>query len=94
MSAEVASNLISAVGFPIACVIGLAFFVFKIWNTTMADCRERENKYNEQINKFASVLEQNNDALNRLESTLALISERLDDVEKEVKEGNKKRSAK
>ena len=41
---EAYSNIISTVGFPIACVIALAFFIYKAWNDMSKKSTEREEK--------------------------------------------------
>ena len=41
---EVYANIISTVGFPIACVIALGFFIYKAWNDMSKRSTEREEK--------------------------------------------------
>ncbi len=37
-------NLITSLGFPIACTIALGFFIWKIWKQDKADSQKREEK--------------------------------------------------
>lgn len=41
---EAYTNIISTVGFPIACVIALGFFIYKAWNEMSQRSTEREEK--------------------------------------------------
>lgn len=54
-------ELISTVGFPIACVIALGLFIFKIYNQSVSRENELRNeiKENQKINgKFAEIIAQ------------------------------------
>ena len=41
---EAYTNIISTVGFPIACVIALAFFIYNAWDDLSKRSNEREEK--------------------------------------------------
>jgi predicted negative regulator of RcsB-dependent stress response len=51
MGVEGIQTLITTLGFPIACVIALGFFVWKIWNNSEARNEKREEKLYEVIAK-------------------------------------------
>lgn len=78
---EAFTALITTLGFPIACVVGLAYFVSVIWTKTQQlsesqarEAREssqkREDKFMEQINKFNSTLQDFNITLVRIDTRL------------------------
>ena len=81
---------ISTLGFPIACVIALGWFVVQIRRKTTEDsakmmreiqerCAARENKLAEQIVATQKI---NQDAI----ATITLYAERLDNIQKDVSE--------
>jgi chromosome segregation ATPase len=67
--------LITSVGFPIVCVLGMGFFIWQIYKQSVA----RENKLNEQIEASQSV---NAKAID----TIAKYAEKLDTIQQDVKE--------
>lgn len=73
MMIEAVSNL----GFPIACVLGLGFFVYKVWETNNRQSQERENKLYDQMDKFSTTMKNFNDTLIRIDA-------RLENVEKKI----------
>ena len=87
---------ISTVGFPIVAVIGLAFFIYKVWIKSQESMqnqiqsaaelnRIREEKLYEQIDKFNSTLSDFNCTLISIDKRLELIEYRVDKNE-ETKE--------
>ena len=90
MDVSVITELISTVGFPIVCVIGLAWFAFymvKKTTETNADnmekvqerCKEREEKLYEEIRENREV---NAQAI----ATITLYAEKLDNIQTDVAE--------
>ena len=88
MTIELVNSMIASVGFPIACVIALAWFVWNIWKQQQESnkeqiqaCRDynkaREEKYCQQIDKF-------NETLDNFNATLIKIDARLENVEKKL----------
>lgn len=88
MDAQTIQSLISTLGFPIVCSIGLAIFVFKIWKAQREDnnaqlakmsesCLEREERLYQQMDKYNEIL---SDAV----ETLAKIDTRISVLEKTV----------
>lgn len=89
MTIDTMTSLISSVGFPIACVLGLAWFLWQMWKKQQADNEKqvetlmkqneaREERYSKQIDKF-------NDTLQNFNTTLIRIDARLENVEKVLK---------
>lgn len=90
MDIKTITELITTLGFPIVCVIALAWFAFylvkkanedsaKNMEAVQARCAAREEKLYSQIEKFQKVNEQ---AI----GTITLYAERLDEIEHDVKE--------
>lgn len=66
------SNSIAQVGFPIVCVVGLAFFIYKIWQ-----------KMSDQQEKLTTTLIEVNATNKELSETNKLLAESLSkDIEK------------
>lgn len=83
-------NVISTLGFPIACVIALAAFIFHIYKQTtkenaanmekvQARCKEREDKLYAELAKSQEV---NSKAI----ETIAHYAEKLDVIQKDISE--------
>lgn len=81
-------NVISTLGFPIACVIALAAFIFHIYKQTtkenaanmekvQARCKEREDKLYAELAKSQEV---NSKAI----ATIAHYAEKLDVIQKDI----------
>ena len=96
MEMEEVLTAISTVGFPIVAVIGLAFFIYKVWAKTQENMqnqiqsaaelnRIREEKLYEQIDKFNATLSDFNSTLISIDKRLELIEYRVDKSE-ETKE--------
>ena len=90
MDANTASTLITTVGFPIACCLGMGWFIFHIYKTTTAEnkanmeavqarCKEREEKLYEEIKENRAV---NAKAI----ETIAHYADRLEAIQNDVSE--------
>lgn len=75
MDAQTISSLISSLGFPIVCVIGMGFFIWQIYKQSV----ERENKLY-LINDECRTI--NAKAID----TIATYAEKLDTIQQDVKE--------
>lgn len=69
------SGLISSVGFPVVCVLGMGYFIWQLYKQSV----ERENKLYTQIDEGRKV---NAQAI----ATISLYAERLDAIQEDVKE--------
>lgn len=83
-------EIISTLGFPIACVIAMAAFIFYIYKQTtkenadnmekvQARCKEREDKLYDELAKCREV---NSKAI----ETIAQYATKIDDIQKDVSE--------
>lgn len=85
MDVNVLSTLITSLGFPIVCVVGLGWFIYKIYLDTQeqnktnmekvqARCKEREDKLYEEIKANREV---NAEAI----ATIAMYAEKIGHIE-------------
>ena len=90
MDVTAISTLITTLGFPIVCVIGLGWFVLKIYQDTtkaneenmdkvQARCKEREDKLYDEIKANREV---NAQAI----ATIGLYADKLDIIQSDVSE--------
>ena len=79
------TNLVSTLGFPIICAICCGKFIYKIWDDTQAQNKEREDNFNAHIDKFSEILQKHNDVLTGIISALDRIDDRLNDIEDKIK---------
>ena len=71
-------ELIGSVGFPIACVIAMGWFVFKIYNQSVTRENELrdEIKENQRINgKFAEIINRHSQELGEIKTDVKEIKE-------------------
>lgn len=88
MEVATMSELITTLGFPIACVVAMGAFIFYIYKTwtqenkenmerVQARCKEREDKLYEEIAK-------NREVISSAITTIAHYVEKLDIIQKDV----------
>lgn len=63
-------TLIQNIGFPIACVLFLGFYIKKITDEYREDIKEISSKYDEAIKDFRKTLERNTLVLTGIEKRL------------------------
>lgn len=87
---ETMVSLVGTVGFPIACCLGMAYFIFHIYKTTtkaneqnmekvQARCKEREEKLYQEIDKNREINE-------KAIATIAHYADRLDIIQNDIKD--------
>ena len=78
------TNIINTVGFPIACVIALAFFIYKAWYDMSKKSTEREEKLYTMLtsaqNSIDAAIETNGKFLAQLE----VMQDNLNDISNDV----------
>ena len=90
MDANAITSLITSVGFPIVCCLGMGWFIFKFYKDYTAEskanmeavqarCKEREEKLYEEIKENREV---NAQAI----ATIALYADRLESIQNDVSE--------
>lgn len=77
MDLELIINLISSVGFPIACAIALAVFTWKIITITITNQKEREDKLYEELGECRIINE-------KAIATIAQYADSLADIKRDV----------
>jgi septal ring factor EnvC (AmiA/AmiB activator) len=84
------TQLISTVGFPIACCIAMAWFIFQVFRTTteqtqtnmeqvQARCKEREDKLYER-------LQENQKIIGEAVGTISKYADRLETIQNDISE--------
>ena len=71
-------ELVSSVGFPIACVIALGWFVYKVYNQGISRENElrEEIKENQRINsKFADIINKHSEELKEIKEDVKIIKD-------------------
>mgnify|MGYP000904617818 FL=1 len=84
MDTQAITNLITAVGFPIVCCLGLGWFMVKYINQQREDNINRENKLLELTSKQNEVLININSNMDKMSTTLENMNQRLDILEQKV----------
>lgn len=82
-------TIIQTLGFPIACVVGLAFFIYKFSIKIYDSEKEREDKYINMLNKYSEQM----DKLEQANADFVIVIGKMrDDINgiKEVLETNEK----
>lgn len=79
MDMNVILEVIGSVGFPIACVIGLGWFIYKFYTDYTADSKEREEKLFEEIRE-------NREINGKFAEIIARYETKLDEIITDVKE--------
>ena len=81
---DTATNLISSLGFPIACAIAVAYVFYSFLKTYQTENAKREERFLTTISDFSTTIE-------KLTTTLATIDSRLTCIETTLKlEDNEK----
>ena len=77
MSLEAILNIISSVGFPIACAIALGIFIWKITVVMITNQKEREDKLYDELAECRSVNE-------KAIATIAQYADSLSNIQQDV----------
>lgn len=80
MELTVVTELITTIGFPIALVVVLLWFIFKL----QAESKERENKLMETVSSFSAKFNEITIALTKVTDTLSALTDRVIEVENKL----------
>ena len=80
MEVTVIMELITTIGFPIALVVVLLWFIFKL----QAESKERENKLIETVSQFSVKFNEITVALTKVTDTLSALTDRVIDIENKL----------
>ena len=86
MDTQTIQSLISTLGFPIVCSIGLGVFVFKIWKAEREDnnaqleqmserCLAREERLYQQMDKYNQILSDAVKTLTKIDTRISVLEE-------------------
>ena len=86
MDAQTIQSIISTLGFPIVCTIGLGVFVFNIWKAQREDnnaqlakmserCLAREERLYEQMDKYNEILSDAVETLAKIDTRISVLEE-------------------
>lgn len=91
MEIGIIEGLITNVGFPIACVVGLAFFLWKMWNKAQSQNEKREEKlYNEisegrRINeKFADIIKDFSIKVGDIDTKVGNVDNKVNEIDSKL----------
>lgn len=87
MDITVIQQLITSLGFPVVCVIGLGLFIREVWKNNRedtqkqmeqitSDAKAREDILYKQIEKFSTSLDKFNETLVRIDTRLEALEKR------------------
>ena len=86
MDTQTIQSLISTLGFPIVCTIGLGVFVFNIWKAQREDnnaqlakmserCLAREERLYQQMDKYSQILSDAVETLTKIDTRISILEE-------------------
>ncbi|WP_313344831.1 hypothetical protein [Sedimentibacter sp.] len=74
------NNIIQNFGFPVACVIGCGWFIFRMYTDSTKQSAERESKNYEMLSKFQVSIDKFADVLEGYEQKLTVIERDVKDI--------------
>ena len=86
MDAQTIQSIISTLGFPIVCTIGLGVFIFNIWKAQREDnnaqlakmserCLAREERLYQQMDKYSQILSDAVETLTKIDTRISVLEE-------------------
>lgn len=86
MDLQLVQTLISSLGFPIICTIGLAFFVYLVWKAQREDyncqlktmserCLAREERLYQQLDKYNETLVEATSTLSKIDARISVLED-------------------
>lgn len=86
MDAQTIQSIISTLGFPIVCTIGLGVFIFNIWKAQREDnnkqltqisesCLTREERLYAQMDKYSQILSDAVETLTKIDTRISVLEE-------------------
>jgi hypothetical protein len=77
-------NLITNVGFPIACVLALSYFIYKSWNDLNTKYTEREDKLYTMLSNAQTSIDAALETNGKFLAQLEVMQENLSDISTDV----------
>lgn len=85
MDFDAITQLISSVGFPIACTVFMGFFIYKFSNTVMTYNKEREDKLYEMIGRLQGELDKLEDSLSDYVTVLGKLRDDVNVIKEDIR---------
>lgn len=82
-------QIISTVGFPIVAVIGMAYFFMQMWTAQNKQNVAREEKLMNLVRDLSQNLAEIGRIVDENTKVLAILTERVSELEEEIKRGDK-----
>lgn len=90
MEYEALTAMISTLGFPIVCVVGLAFFIWKVWSHYRDDMNANMERLQERCIErekiLTKALQENQKVVEKAVETLSFYETNITDIKTEVAE--------
>lgn len=83
-------QMISTIGFPIVAVIGMAYFYMKMWTAQNEQNVQREEKLMALVRELSQNLADIGRIVDENTKVLAILTERVSELEGEIKRGDNK----
>lgn len=83
-------SMISTIGFPIVAVIGMAYFFMKVWVAQNQQNVMREEKLISLVRELSQNLANIGRIVDENTKVLAILTERVSELEEEIKRGGNK----
>lgn len=71
------SNIIANLGFPIACVLGCAYFIYNNNKSQREDSQKREDRMFKQLENFGTTMDNFNQTLTKIDSRLEALENKV-----------------
>lgn len=84
MDLDAILNVISSVGFPIACAIALGIFIWKITITMITNQEEREDKLYDELAECRSINEKAIATIAQYADSLTVIRQDVDHIKNDI----------
>lgn len=85
MEFDIITQLISSVGFPIACTVFMGLFIYKFSNTVMSYNKEREDKLYEMIGRLQNELDKLEDSLSDYVTVLGKLRDDVNVIKDDIR---------
>ena len=79
-------EMISTVGFPIACCVAIGFMFYQMLNKVLADSKERENNLMNLTREISSKIAELGQIVDKNTESISIMNEKLEKLSEEVEE--------
>ena len=79
-------EMVSTVGFPIACCVAIGFMFYQMLNKVLADSKERENNLMNLTREISSKIAELGQIVDKNTESISIMNEKLEKLSEEVEE--------